>query len=186
MYTSSFTFTKISILLQYLRVFNVTNIRKLCYIQIVIVSVYGVWLFFSSIFNCVPIARNWDKTVQGKCLPTTPLWLTNAALNIATDIMIVLLPMPVISSLTLPLKQKFWLAIVFAFGLMYGIHPITFASSRLIWANTAVVFALFRSSASIRYTLARKQQTRPGTTLVSPSGHPSSWIPLLYAPASRH
>lgn len=118
LYTSSFTLTKISILLQYLRIFNVTNIRKLCYIQIAIVSVYGVWLFFSSVLNCVPIARNWDKTVQGKCLPTTPLWLTNAALNILTDIMIVLLPMPVISSLMLPLKQKLWLTIVLAFGLL--------------------------------------------------------------------
>ena len=86
-----------------------TEIRKLCYVQIATVSVYGVWLFSSSILNCVPIARNWDKTVQGKCLPTTPLWLINATLNIATDIMIILLPMPVISSLRLPLKQKLWL-----------------------------------------------------------------------------
>lgn len=135
-YTSSFTFTKISILLQYLRIFDVTKIRKLCYVQIVIVSVYGVWLFFSSILNCVPIARNWDKTVQGKCLPTTPLWLTNAALNIATDIIIVLLPMPVISSLTLPLKQKLWLAIVFAFGLLVCVVSILRLDSLYLGSKT--------------------------------------------------
>lgn len=63
--------------------------------------------FFSPLLNCVPIARNLDKIVQGRCLPTTPLWLTNDAL-----------PMPVIRSLRLPLKQKLWLAIVFAFGLL--------------------------------------------------------------------
>ena len=109
--------------------------------------------FFSPLLNCVPIARNWDKTVQGRCLPTTPLWLTNAALNIATD-MIILLPLPVIRSLRLPLKQKPSLAIIFAFGLLYGIRPVNCANSWLTWVNTAIVFVLFRSSASIHYTLA--------------------------------
>lgn len=44
------------------------------------------------------------------------IWFFNAAFNILTDIIILALPMPVLSSLRLPIKQKIGLMFVFALG----------------------------------------------------------------------
>jgi hypothetical protein len=44
------------------------------------------------------------------------MWFTNASLNIATDLAIIILPMPVIRSLNLKRRQKQALAGIFAIG----------------------------------------------------------------------
>lgn len=44
------------------------------------------------------------------------MWFTNAAINIATDFIIILLPMPVIKSLQLARRQKLALYVIFAIG----------------------------------------------------------------------
>jgi hypothetical protein len=71
-----------------------------------IVIIYGIWLLFCSIFTCVPIARFWDKSVPGHCVRETPMWFTNASLNIATDFAILVLPQRTIYALSLPKGQK--------------------------------------------------------------------------------
>jgi hypothetical protein len=109
--------TKMSILLQYLRVFPGRPIRRVCWSLFAIVAIAGVWAIGTAILTCLPIAYNWDgSVVGGRCLPLKPLWFTNAALNIATDLSILLVPMPVLKSLKLPRKQKIGLFIVFALG----------------------------------------------------------------------
>ena len=44
------------------------------------------------------------------------MWFTNAAINIATDFAIVILPIPIIKSLNLPRRQKQALIGIFAIG----------------------------------------------------------------------
>jgi hypothetical protein len=51
------------------------------------------------------------------CQPVN-LWWANQGLHLATDFAIVLLPMPVLSTLTLPRKQKFAVVGVFALGFL--------------------------------------------------------------------
>ncbi|CZR57597.1 uncharacterized protein PAC_07486 [Phialocephala subalpina] len=66
---------------------------------------------------CVPAAHWWDSAhASGICIPEKPLWFANASLNIVTDVGIILLPMPVISTLVLPRKKKFGLYFIFALG----------------------------------------------------------------------
>ncbi|KAF4625948.1 hypothetical protein G7Y89_g12214 [Cudoniella acicularis] len=115
-YNLSLTMTKISILLLYMRIFSISNIQLICYIQLAIVIVYGLWLLFDNIFFCTPISFFWDKTIPGKCLPSAKVWFTNSSLNIATDFMILILPLPVISTLRLPKQQKQILYPIFAVG----------------------------------------------------------------------
>ncbi len=114
----SLTFTKISILLLYIRIFKTTMIKGACYTLLGFVAVYGVWLFFSSIFFCVPVEAFWDESITGYCLPHSLIWFLNANINIATDLSIFLLPIPVIKTLLLPKRQKFGLYIVFGLGFL--------------------------------------------------------------------
>jgi hypothetical protein len=118
-YNISLIFTKISILLLYVRILDASRTRYGCYILLGIVIAYGTWLLFSSIFPCVPVASFWDKEIPGHCLRESTVWFTNASLNIATEIAIFILPLRVISTLSLPQRQKFGVYFVFALGFLY-------------------------------------------------------------------
>jgi hypothetical protein len=132
-YNLSLTFTKISILLLYLRIFKTSRTRYGCYILLGIVIAYGTWLFFSSLFPCMPVAYFWDKQISGHCLPRMAVWFLNAALNIITDIAIFILPLRVVSALSLPRGQKIGLYFIFALGFLYVCHLPTEPDSSLTW-----------------------------------------------------
>ena len=115
----SLVLTKISVLLLLLEIFLTGWPRKATYVLIALVSLYGAWVTFSSIFICIPISSFWvlDRTNR-RCIAGTPKWYTDAALNLALDLAIFCLPLPVVWPLTLPWEKKIWLYFVFASGLL--------------------------------------------------------------------
>lgn len=115
-YQTSLISTKMSILLQYKRVFSTPRMRLACWIMIGFLGLYGTWTIISAWASCVPLAKFWDPTVPGFCLDKKALWFSNSAIHIITDILILIYPMPVLKSLQLPKKQKFALMAVFALG----------------------------------------------------------------------
>ena len=81
-----------------------------------IISYYvAVWLV--TVFECTPVQKAWEKTIPGTCIDTATFFFVNAAFNIATDVAIMLLPIPVIKSLHLPIRQRVVLSFVFAVGM---------------------------------------------------------------------
>ena len=108
--------TKMSILLLYLRIFIQRWFRIICHILLVIIASYMVAALFASIFQCTPVARAWDKSIAGSCISITNNWYANAGFSIATDLMILALPMYPIYRSKMALKRKIALMIVFAFG----------------------------------------------------------------------
>ena len=78
----------------------------------------GIWLFFTAVFTCTPIKKFWQPDIAGKCINERTLWFTNAGLNIATDFIIFVLPIPVIVRLNLPTRQKVLLGLIFTIGLL--------------------------------------------------------------------
>ena len=77
---------------------------------------YGIASILGTVWECVPIARVFDKNVPGRCLNLTIFWYANAASNIFSDLVILALPMQVIQSLHLHHRQKISLMLVFAVG----------------------------------------------------------------------
>ncbi|KAF2651524.1 hypothetical protein K491DRAFT_719793, partial [Lophiostoma macrostomum CBS 122681] len=116
-YNISLSLTKFSILCLCLRVFGPSKWRTACYTVFVGICIYSVWSIFSSIAPCFPVQKYWllDK-VDGWCFPRAVLWFLNASLNIFTDFIIVLLPIPGILALQLPKKQKIGVSLVFLLG----------------------------------------------------------------------
>ena len=53
---------------------------------------------------------------SGKCFNFFRIWVANASLNIATDLLIIVLPIPGIKRLMLPLGQRVGLMMMFAIG----------------------------------------------------------------------
>lgn len=112
--------TKTSILIFYLtlsvsqRVFYWTTIMTL-----VIVNVSGLALSFLNIFVCRPMSIIFTnpKPDYARCTDIVTLYLSSAPVNIVTDLLILLLPMPVLKGLRLPRKQKLILYVTFGFGI---------------------------------------------------------------------
>jgi hypothetical protein len=59
---------KISILLQYRRIFVQSRIQRIILVFLVL---FGVWTIVSTLLLslvCVPVAKFWEPTVEGHCL----------------------------------------------------------------------------------------------------------------------
>ena len=108
--------TKLSILLQYLRIFPTHIFRIVCYAVTGVVITFGIWTVVGSFLNCTPVAHFWDASVHGACLDFKAVWLFNAAMHIFTDVIIMVLPMYPLSRLHLPQAQKVGLMLIFSLG----------------------------------------------------------------------
>ncbi|KAK2784877.1 hypothetical protein FQN52_008813 [Onygenales sp. PD_12] len=116
MYNSSLFCTKASIVLLYLRIFPRSPIRKACYAMLGFLIAYGLWAVVSGYLNCIPVQKFWDDSLEGGCINMENLWLSNAIMHIVTDLALLAMPMPIISTLQLPKKQKFAVMGIFTLG----------------------------------------------------------------------
>ncbi|KAK0662726.1 hypothetical protein DIS24_g1671 [Lasiodiplodia hormozganensis] len=116
-YNGAVGLVKISILLQYLRIFAIKKMQLACRIVLVLNSLFTLETVIISVFDCTPIPFFWDKSIKGgHCVNFGAMWFSHASTNIVFDIVLVILPMPVIKSLNLPKKQKIALMGIFALG----------------------------------------------------------------------
>ncbi|KAH8669101.1 hypothetical protein BX600DRAFT_497051 [Xylariales sp. PMI_506] len=120
MYNLCLFATKSMYFFQYYRI--VADIRHLRITYIVVMTLVTCWTIAQVLLlslTCIPIQKLWDKTVTGAhCLPIpsgTSIWL-NSTGNMITDIIILVLPLPVVWRLNLPKTQKWVLFGVFALG----------------------------------------------------------------------
>ncbi|CAD0095143.1 unnamed protein product [Aureobasidium vineae] len=147
-YQASLSLTKISILLQYRRVFVGSDIQRIITGSIGVIVVYGLWSVFSTAFMCTPVSYFWDTSISGHCLSRMGVWFANASLNIITDVVICLMPVPVLNRLLLPRKQKYALIAVFCLGLfvcltsilrLKALYQIS-VSTDITWDNTPAAY----------------------------------------------
>ncbi|KAJ5327492.1 hypothetical protein MYU51_009151 [Penicillium brevicompactum] len=136
MYNASLAFTKFSILFQYLRIFPGRPFRIACYVVMAIVAAYSSWAIVSGYVNCVPVAKFWNHDLPGNCLNFEAVWFFNASMNIATDVALLMLPMPLLSQLQLPRMQKCALIGIFAIGVLVVVTSILRLSSLREVANS--------------------------------------------------
>lgn len=110
---------KMAILLQYYRLFAM-KMRKVTIFVMVVIGSWATAMVFQSIFSCTPIQGFWDKKMEPKahCIPDLPRWYIDAAGNIASDLVIFALPIPVLWSLQLPKVQRLSLIGVFCLGFL--------------------------------------------------------------------
>jgi len=115
-YNIALALTKISIILQYLRVFVGDGTRRACWIVLAVTVIYSLQATLVQIFNCVPVAGFWDFTIPARCVNKTVVWFIYATVNILLDLAILILPMPALWSLKMPTKQRLLVISIFALG----------------------------------------------------------------------
>jgi fucose permease len=119
--------TKTSILIFYLRMSKNTQkiLRLASYATLVVVNVAGVVLTFMNAFQCSPIKAAYDPTeTADRCISIVTLYLCSAPVNIITDLAILVLPIPVLTGMRLPQRQKTILVITFALGIFVAIVDV--------------------------------------------------------------
>ncbi|KAM0794235.1 hypothetical protein BDR22DRAFT_895349 [Usnea florida] len=123
-------FIKLSILLQYLRIFvpnRKGNLALFVAVQICIWSIfsYSVIYLFLNIFMCDPREKLWDPLIStGHCYNTSASWESSGILNVVSDFAILLLPMPCLWRLQIPMRNKILIMGVFATGLLACVTSI--------------------------------------------------------------
>ncbi|KAL1981889.1 hypothetical protein VTN96DRAFT_2018 [Rasamsonia emersonii] len=115
-YNAAVICAKASILLQYFRVFPTKRMRIACWAMLFVLASYGTWAVVSAFLNCIPVSKFWAPETPGYCLSMKGLWFSNASMHITTDLAILILPIPALSTLDLPKRQKIALMGIFAVG----------------------------------------------------------------------
>lgn len=82
-------------------------------ISVMIWMTFGI---FCSIFQCLPIASQWDLSVKGSCLNYRDFMMAISIVNILTDFILLLIPVPGIWSLFMDRAKKFLTLITLATG----------------------------------------------------------------------
>lgn len=116
-YNATLLFIKLSLFLQYWRLIRqVSQYRIIFFIVAAIVMVWATGILLAMILICIPIEGYWDKTIPAQCIPDRDIQIINAAGNIATDFMLLVLPIPIIWRLNLTIGRKFALTGLFGLG----------------------------------------------------------------------
>ncbi|WVF69060.1 hypothetical protein IAT40_003834 [Kwoniella sp. CBS 6097] len=124
---STYTFTvfynpaimtiKVSILILYIRMSTAHRFLRIASIStMVVVVLTGIICTFISIFRCRPISAGWSTRDNAQCIDVISLYLSTAPINILTDLAILLLPLPILTSLRMEYRQKVVLVTTFIVG----------------------------------------------------------------------
>jgi hypothetical protein len=109
---------KISILLQYRRIFTSQTMQRICFVALIFMSAVAISFPLTLALSCTPVPRFWDNSIPGTCIKQHIADPIMGAVNILTDIFLLCLPMPAIKSLQLPRKQKLMLYGVFCLSIL--------------------------------------------------------------------
>ncbi|KAF2821601.1 hypothetical protein CC86DRAFT_410694 [Ophiobolus disseminans] len=114
---------KAAIILQCLRVLVPTGIRNVSYWVFHVLLwahvIFYMICMFVEIFMCSPRSKAWDPTVlTGHCMDSKAVNTAAAAINTASDLILVLIPQVVIWGLNMPTRRKWAVSVVFLVGVL--------------------------------------------------------------------
>lgn len=117
-YTIVVTLNKIAAILLYLRIFITQKFRISAFITMGIIAAWSIGATATTVWQCVPIAGSWDAAVRAKakCIDQQKFWVAYAIINVFTDLMVLVLPIPPILALHLGKRDKALILSVFLLG----------------------------------------------------------------------
>ncbi|KAI1308612.1 fucose permease [Xylaria venustula] len=118
---------KTSVLVFYLRLSKNTQkvLRLASWAVLIIVNLAGTVLTLLNIFQCRPVEAAFNLTdPPGQCIPLLTEFICSAPVNIVTDLAILALPLPVLTGMRLPQRQKIILIMTFALGIFVTVVDV--------------------------------------------------------------
>jgi hypothetical protein len=91
--------------------------RYIIYTVIFIIAGYSIALALALIFACHPIQKAWDVSITtGSCINRQGAYLATACTNTASDIALIIIPVPAVWKLKMPLGQRLAVVGMFSVG----------------------------------------------------------------------
>jgi hypothetical protein len=131
--------SKISILFFYLRVFPAKSFRTLTYSVMGLSAAYTVAFFIVTTWQCLPVSlawTQWDGLHEGKCNDIHLQGWIAAAINIALDAVVMILPLRHLAVLNMSLKKKVMVMSMFSVGIFVIVISAIRLYSLIHFANT--------------------------------------------------
>ncbi|KAI0110726.1 hypothetical protein GGR51DRAFT_569384 [Nemania sp. FL0031] len=113
---------KAAILLEWTRIFVPAGTRTAfwwtCQIVMWVNILYYTIVVIISAISCSPHEKIWHPSLPGQCFNTKAFFISNAVLNLTSDIIILALPHRIIWSLKMSRQKKIGTSVVFAVGIV--------------------------------------------------------------------
>lgn len=126
LYPACITFVKLSILMQYRRLFShhSRSFHWQINVLITLVALWGGGIILTAFFLCVPMEKNWNTSVEGTCIPIIPFYYGLQIPNIVTDLLIIVVPIREVMKLALNKRLKTGAITMFALGIVTLVFDI--------------------------------------------------------------
>lgn len=111
--------TKTSMICFYLTLAPHAGFRTACYASVALTTLLWSSIFLINVFGCVPLSGAWDRSSRGtpaRCITTAWFYRFSTLCNLATDGLVMLLPVPVLMRMQLSVKTKIGLLVMFSMG----------------------------------------------------------------------
>jgi hypothetical protein len=126
-YQIGISFFKIALLISYLRLLKGTDQKTYRYVvfgTILLVFLGHLGCALSLIFACNPVDKSWNPLKAGTCLAAGPSFTAYAVVTIVSDIVVAILPLPVLLKLNIQTSKKVGLIGIFLLGLFTTVCSI--------------------------------------------------------------
>ncbi|KAK5662939.1 hypothetical protein OQA88_6351 [Cercophora sp. LCS_1] len=116
---------KLVLLFSYLRFLPKGAYRMLCIAVIVACIMFHLAFLLVQLNLCQPVAKQWDTTItDGSCLPGVAVYTSMASITIVFDVVVMLLPFPILMKSQIQKRKKAVLLGLFALGMFITIIQI--------------------------------------------------------------
>jgi hypothetical protein len=127
------------------------RIRVVIYLVIFVTIGYNMTGILCPFYLCTPMRRYWDFSVEGKCYNINAYFVANSAMNAATDVALLVLPIWLLRPLRIPKRQKIGVTLVLMIGSLLVLLPqhLTIntqpsTSKVLILINSVTIISIIR------------------------------------------
>ncbi|KAL9050404.1 MAG: hypothetical protein Q9162_006652 [Coniocarpon cinnabarinum] len=110
-----YLFTRLSILVLYLRIFKVKYVRQISWAMIVFVSLQYIAYMIACLLQCYPVPFFWDKMRPGggKCVDINKFYRSFTPPNMFVDLVLILSPLPTVWRLNASFARRMGYSLCF-------------------------------------------------------------------------
>ncbi|KAL9035659.1 MAG: hypothetical protein Q9214_006478, partial [Letrouitia sp. 1 TL-2023] len=138
--TEAFGALKLSILCLYLRMTPDRSHKRIVYSMMGLVAAHNIAALFSAAFSCKPVSEFWNiyspVLNNPHCVNILVLDLFNGAWSVFEDVIIWLLPIPVVWKLKVPFSRKVGLYSLIAISFVAVLAAILRLNTTVIWIHS--------------------------------------------------
>ncbi|KAK1142861.1 hypothetical protein N8T08_007295 [Aspergillus melleus] len=117
LYAPAMGLSKLAVIALYYRFSELRSTWKATIIGMAIfVTSYLLVIELLFLFGCRPIPKAWNEEIDGTCVNRTSIFMAGAVASVITDIILLVIPLPVVARLQMSMRKKAWVFLILLLG----------------------------------------------------------------------